>query len=257
MIKNRVPCFKRGEILDSHLLENLRDTPYEFYSLAYYNYCDGVITGLDIYAEGSKLIIKPGVIKYNNFYYRVNKDKIIEIPLEDGDYILKVCFFQEKLIELGKYCEYTCEFQLTLEEIKNKNEIELARIKRREGAELRNIDEFYGIEKEYNIISEINKPQSTTSGVLISDRILKMFAKKILEKKETNGVDESICINILSNNFSREVMNLYILKKLEIDSTESSNEELYIYLSKIYLNLKDNKKVLKNRIVTKNKMIVE
>lgn len=257
MIKNKIPCFKRGEILDSQLLENLRDTPYEFYSLTHYSYPSGIIFGFDIYAEGSKLIVKPGVIKYNNFYYKMNKEKIINIPLEDGDYILKIHFFQEKLVELGKYCEYAFEFELTLGENDDKNRLELARIKRREGAEIRNIDEFYGIEKEYNIVSEINKPQSTVSGIVISNKVMKMFAKKVLEKKEADSLDESICINILSNNFSREAINLYILKKLEIDSTESSNEELYAYLSKIYLNLKDNRKMQKNRIILKNKMIVE
>lgn len=257
MIRNRIPYFKRGEILDSQLLENLRNTPYEFYSLAYHDYPNGVISGLDIYADKSKLTIKPGVVKFNNFYYRISKEEIIDIPLEDGDYILKMNFFSEKLVDLEKYYEYALEFELNLEEADNKNKLELARIKRREGAEIRNIDEFYGIEKEYNIVSEINKAQSTLSGVVISSSIMKMFAKKVLEKKETEAIDDSICINILSNNFSREALNLYILKKLGVDSIKSSNEELYRYLSKIYLNLKDNRKAKTSRIITKNRMIVE
>lgn len=257
MIRNRVPCFKRGEILDSQLLENLRNTPYEFYSLAYHDYPNGIISGLDIYADKSKLTIKPGVVKFNNFYYRISKEEIIDIPLEDGDYILKMNFFPEKLVDLEKYYEYALEFELNLEEADNKSKLELARIKRREGAEIRNIDEFYGIEKEYNIVSEINKAQSTVSGVVISSSIMKMFAKKVLEKKETEAIDDSICINILSNNFSREALNLYILKKIGVDSVKSSNEELYRYLSKIYLNLKDNRKAKTSRIMTKNRMIVE
>ena len=84
MIRNRIPCFKRGEILDSQLLENLRNTPYEFYSLAYHDYPNGIISGLDIYADKSKLTIKPGVVKFNNFYYRISKEEIIDIPLEDS-----------------------------------------------------------------------------------------------------------------------------------------------------------------------------
>ena len=108
-----------------------------------------------------------------------------------------------------------------------------------------------------SIVSEINKAQSTVSGVVISSSIMKMFAKKVLEKKETEAIDDSICINILSNNFSREALNLYILKKIGVDSVKSSNEELYRYLSKIYLNLKDNRKAKTSRIMTKNRMIVE
>lgn len=51
MIKNRVPYFKRGEILDSQLLENIRNTPYEFFSLKYFNYPNGIISGLEVYSD--------------------------------------------------------------------------------------------------------------------------------------------------------------------------------------------------------------
>lgn len=257
MIKNRVPYFKRGEILDSQLLENIRNTPYEFFSLKYFNYPNGIISGLEVYSDKNKLIITPGVIKFNDFYYRVNDEIIREIPLEDGDYVLKINFFPRKLVDLEKYYEYALEIELDLKEADDKNKLELARIKRREGAEVRNIEEFFGIEKEYNIISEINKPQSTISGIIIGNKIMKIFAKKVLEKKETEAIDDSICINILSGNFSREVLDLYILKKLDIDSSKSTNKDLYKYLTQIYLNLKDNKKIKSNRIITKNKMIVE
>lgn len=257
MIKNKIPYFKRGEILDSQLLENLRDVPYEFYSLLYSAYPNGVISGINVVAEKNKFIIKPGIIKFNNFYYRINKEEIINIPLEDGDYILKIKFFSKKLVDSEKYYEYALEIKLSLEEIDIENEIELARIRKREGAEIRNIDDFCEIEKEYNIVSEINKPQSTISGIMIPNSIMLVFAKKVLEKKETEAIDDSICMNILSNNSSRGAINSYILKKLDIDSSDSSNKELYKYLKIIYLNLKDNKKIKVNRIITKNKMIVE
>ena len=257
MIKNRIPYFKRGEILSKELLENLRNTPYEFFSSIYFNYPDGIISGFEVYPDKNKIIISPGIIKFSDFYYRVNEEVIKEIPVEDGDYVLKIIFFPKKLIEFEKYYEYALEIKLDLKETNDKNELELARIKRREGAEVRNIEEFFGIEKEYNIVSEINKPQSTMSGIVIGSKVMKMFAKKVLEKKETESIDDSICINILNNNFSREALDLYILKKLNIDSSKSSNRELYKYLTQIYLNLKDNRKIKSNRIVTKNKMIVE
>lgn len=257
MIKNRIPYFKRGEILDSQLLENIKNTPYEFFSLKYFNYPDGIISGLEVYSDKNKLVITPGVIKFNNFYYRVNDEIVREIPLEDGNYILKINFFPRKLVDLEKYYEYVFEVELDLKEVDEKNKLELARIKRREGAEVRNIEEFFGIEKEYNIVSEINKPQSTVSGIIIGSKVMKMFAKKVLEKKETEAIDDSACINILSDNFSREALNLYILKKLDIDSSKSTNKDLYKYLTQIYLNLRDNRKVKSNRIITKNKMIVE
>lgn len=257
MIKiNEVPCFRRGDILDSKILESLRDTPYEFYKLTYSNYSNGIISGVEVYADKNILTIKPGIIKFNDFYYRIKEEVSLDIPLDDGDYILKIEFFPKQISNLKKYYEYSFRFELDLNEV-DENKIELARIKRREGAEIRNIEEFFGVEKEYNLVSEINKPQSTESGTLISATILKMFAKKMLERKETEGIDDSVCINILSNNFSRELIDIYILKKLNVDSSKSSNTEIYGYLSKIYTNLKDNKRVRENRVIRKTKMIVE
>lgn len=256
MIKNKIPCFKRGEILDSELLKNLRDAPYEFFSLKYSKNPDGVIFGLEVLADIHTVIISCGIVRYKNFYYRINENVVKKVPMEDGDYIIKMKFYEINIESRSKYHEYSVEIKVETEEI-TENEIELARIKRREGAEIRNIEEFYGIEKEYNIISEIQKPQSTTSGIILSNNIMKTFAKKILEKKETEAIDDCICVNILSGNISREAINLYILKKLDIDSSESKNSELYGYLSKIYLNLKDSKKSKNIRTFVKNKMIVE
>ena len=257
IIKNKMPFFKRGEILDSQILENLRDTPYEFYSLAYNNFFNGVITGLSICVEKNFIIIKPGIIKYNNYYYRINKTIKIEVPLEDGDYILKIKFNSEKLVDLEKYSEHSLEVLLDLNEANKDGEMELGRIKRREGAEIKNLEGFLGIEKEYNLISEINKPQSIENGIVPSINILKLFARKMIENKETEPMDENFCMNILCGKITREALDIYLMKKLNVDSMNSSNEEIYLFLTKIYVGLRNSIKSRNKRIISKDKIIVE
>lgn len=257
MIQNKVPQFKRGQILDSELLKNLRDTPYEFFMLTYLNYSSGVIMGLETYINDNKIVVTPGIVKFDNFYYRIPNEIIKEIPLYDGDYILKIKFFSKKLVDLEKYYDYSLEITLDIAKVNCESEIELARIKRREGAIVRNLDDFLRIDKEFNIISEINKPQSSISGRTLSNKILKIFARNILEKKETEPIDDCVCLNILSGSFNRETLNMYILKKLGINSSDFTNYELYNSLTNIYLSLKDNATRKKDKKIIKNKMIVE
>lgn len=257
MIQNKVPQFKRGQILDSELLKSLRDTPYEFFLLTYLAYSRGVITGIESYIEDNKIIITPGIVKFNDFYYRIQKKIIKEIPLYDGDYILKIRFFPKKIVDLEKYYDYSLEIVLDITKVDYENEIELARIKRREGAVVRNFNDFLRIDKEFNIISEINKPQSSISGITLSNKILKIFARNVIEKKETEPIDDCACLNILNHTFNRETLNIYIFKKLGVNSSNFANSELYNALTNIYLSLKDNTRIKNNKKMKKNKMIVE
>lgn len=74
-IDNRIPIFRRGNILDKEVLDNMKETPYEYYSLSYNEYSNGVICGIETYAEDEILYITSGIIKYNNFYYKI-KEKL-------------------------------------------------------------------------------------------------------------------------------------------------------------------------------------
>lgn len=257
MIQNKVPQFKRGQILDSELLKNLRDTPYDFFLLTYSAYSTGIITGIECYINNNKIIITPGIVKFNDFYYRIPKEITKEIPSYDGDYILKIKFFPKKLVDLEKYYDYSLEIILDTIKVNHENEIELARIKRREGAIIRNFDNFLRIDQEFNIISEITKPQSSISGITLSNKILKAFARNILEKKQTEPIDECVCLNIINYTFNRKALDMYIFKKLGVNSSNFTNYELYKALTNIYLNLKDDTVIENNKKVLKNKMIVE
>lgn len=175
----------------------------------------------------------------------------------DGDYILKIRFFPKKIVDLEKYYDYSLEIVLDITKVDYENEIELARIKRREGAVVRNFNDFLRIDKEFNIISEINKPQSSISGITLSNKILKIFARNVIEKKETEPIDDCACLNILNHTFNRETLNIYIFKKLGVNSSNFANSELYNALTNIYLSLKDNTRIKNNKKMKKNKMIVE
>lgn len=257
VIENKKPLFKRGSILDKEILENMIKTPYEYYSLEYYEYSDGVICGVTTFVENNLLIVTPGIIKYNNYHYKIGESIILEIPKEDGEYILKIKFIPPTETDRGKYLRHAMQFFFTVNSEQENMELELVRIKRREGAEVKNPEIFEEIDKEYNLINEINRKQSTASGVSFPEKLLKMFAKKVLETKDSEIVDEIFCYSVLNSRISRDALNIYFFKKFKIDTKEYSNQEIYILLKKILFSLKDSKYVKNSNIVRKNRMMVE
>lgn len=256
-IENKIPIFRRGNILDKEVLDNMIETPYEYYSLSYSKYSDGIICGIETYVENETLYITPGVIKYNDFYYKIKEKLKIEIPIEDGDYILKIKFLPPAEVEKGKYEKYAMEIEFAGNYKCQSNEMELARIKRREGAEIRNPSIFTGIDKEYNIVNEIYKPASTASGSSFPSKLLKMYVERIFDEKEMESLDEVFCSMALNDYVSRDLLNSYIKRKIREDCSQADNQKIYEHLRKIYSNMKNSRFTKNNNIKQKNLMMVE
>ena len=240
-IDNKVPILERGNILDNKILNNMQDTPYDFLKLQYLDHSDGVLAGIKLYAKDYDLIIAPGIIKWKGFYYRVYTDTIIKIPKEDGDYIFKIRFLPTRSIEEEKYTLYRMEVFHTFDKSTKDDEMEIMHIKRREGAIVRNISVFPGINEEYNIINEITKVQSTSTGRSFPESLLKLFANEVFEKKSPDILDEMFCHSILNGRITRESIRQYILHKLDKDINKNNNKEdnicIYDHLEKIYKNM--------------------
>lgn len=256
-IENRIPIFRRGNILDKEVLDNMKETPYEYYSLSHNEYSNGVICGIETYTEDEFLYITPGIIKYNNFYYKIKEKLKIEIPIDDGDYMLKIKFLPPEEVEKGKYEKYFMEIQFVSNYKYLNNEMELVRIKRREGAEIRNPSNFTGIDKEYNIVNEIYKITSTTSGNSFSTKLLKMYAERIFDEKEMESLDEVFCSMALNDYVSRDLLNSYIKRKIREDCSQADNQKIYECLREIYNNMKNSRFIKNNNIKKKNLMMVE
>ena len=254
IIKNRSPLFKRGTILDKEILEYLRSDVREYFDMKYKKNSVGVIEGFDIGVKEEVLHVEEGIFKWDGKTYKLSKLINIDIPEKDGDYYLKIKFHEEK--ELGKFlCNYF-EIVLTTEKVE-KNELELARIKKREGAEIRNYQKYQGIDKEYNQINIIHQLQSTKTGTSLNYKILKLFSQEMLNEKELLELDKIICFMILEEKFERESLNKYLSEKINIESEELSSEDIYIILEKILRNSKNRKNIIKNNFKSKNKIMVE
>ncbi len=254
IIKNIKPLFKRGSILDKEILEYLRDDAKGYFDMNYRKYSNGVITGLKINVHDNTLTIEPGIFKWEETIYRLKNLIDVEVPEKDGEYFLKLIILPNE--ENGKY--QISFYKITLdEELPNEKMMELCRIKRREGANIRNYNKFIGHVKEYNQINLVNQIDSTATGKRLPIELLKLFAEEILEKKEIEAIDQIVCFKILEGILERKSLDMYLRIKLGIESSDYENIDIYYALEEVLKKSKNkflSKKSDNNNI---QKMILE
>lgn len=253
-IKNIKPLFKRGSILDKEILEYLRDDAKGYFDMNYIKYSNGVITGLKINVHKNSLTVEPGIFKWKETIYRL-KDLIdIEVPEKDGEYFLKLIILPDE--ENEKY-RISCYQILLDEELPKEDTMELCRIKRREGANIRNYNKFIGHIKEYNQVNLVNQIASTATGERVSIELLKLYAEEILEKKEIEAIDQIVCFKILEGNLERKSLDMYLKIKLGIESNEYENIDIYYSLEEILRKSKDKFLSKKSNNNNVQRMILE
>ncbi|MGL4862231.1 hypothetical protein [Cetobacterium sp.] len=250
MEKNRIPIFEKGKILDKDMLDELKNLNLDYVNTLYFSKSDGVIYGIDPEVKGNKIIINPGLIKYNGELFKILIKKEVEIPLEDGEYR----YFLQKVDKTlnDKFLELNFELKLLSSEEKERNGFEIFRILRREGADLKEPIQIIGIEKVYNTLNLINLKISTFSGTNLSSKLLKLYAQNMLEIKRLDTYERIICMYILNSNHERE----FILKYLNL-SSEVNNLDIYKALEERYLSLENNNKIEKNMEKNIRKMLVD
>lgn len=250
MEKNRIPIFEKGKILDKDMLDELKNLNLDYVNTLYFSKSDGVIYGIDPEVKENKIIINPGLIKYNGELFKILTKKEIEIPLEDGGYK----YFLQKVDKTlnDKFLELNFKLKLFRNEEKEANGFEIFRILRREGADLKEPIQIVGVGKEYNTLNLINLKISTLSGTNLSSKLLKLYAQNMLKNKKLDTYERIICMYILNSNHERE----FILKYLNI-SSKANNLEIYKALEERYLNLENNNKIEKNMEKNTRKMLVD
>lgn len=248
MEKNRIPIFEKGKILDKDMLDELKNLNLDYINTLYFSKSDGVIYGIDPEIKENKIIINPGLIKYNGELFKILKVKEIDIPLQDGEY---KCFLHkiDKIFN-EKFLEIRFEFKLSKEI--EANSFEIFRISRREGAELKKPTQIVGVEKEYNTLNLINLQISTLTGSNLTSKLLKLYAKNMLENKKLDTYERIICMYILNSNHERE----FIVKYLNLNF-EANNLDIYRALEERYLSLENSNKMNKNIEKNIRKMMVD
>ncbi|AOR23477.1 hypothetical protein [Clostridium taeniosporum] len=234
MFENRYPLFESGRLLKIDMLNELRDYPRIFIDIMLKEYCDGIISGCSIDVENDFLIVKKGIIKYNEVIYILKEDTKIKYECNNKFTIVKVKFLREAIDK--DFIKNCTEFYLDDELELNENEMELCRFQLREGAHLRiNYTGFEDLSTEYDTVNIINTPYSTKSTIGLSPIILKMFGRELIKCNINEAWDITFATMCIQNKdaIEKDIIISYLSYKLNIQEKDYSNEELYLYLLEV------------------------
>ncbi|MFO7820365.1 MAG: hypothetical protein R6V17_09045 [Halanaerobacter sp.] len=237
MFNNQFPNFKRGSILKKELLNNLRDYPRAMINLYFSDYAEGVLAGSNLKIEGNEIVIKPGIIKFNEQIYLLTQEERILYQATNQEMMIKIKFLAKE--ESSDFKTWRSELTLANSLEVTENELELGRFKLREGAKLRtDYDQFSDFATEYNTVNIIHVKYASREKWTIHPLIMDFFAHKILNSDTENQFDISFAMQTLQTGIvKRELITSYLQRKLELTQKSFSNLEIYNYLARIIRSL--------------------
>lgn len=242
MLKKTDIIFESGRILNSKMLDELKSFSLREIEIEYYEYCSGIIKGLNFKSDDSYLYLTPGILKYKGEYYFLTKEMIVM-----------------KFSEFGKQLY----IYLAPVEIKEENNITVKELKvviseRKMYEDVIYLGEFQhyqnnSIKTEYEVLEDVgkageflnivNRKYAGKKGPTLSPEILYLYAKKILNEIFSNNLDNYI----FTRGLNKEIVEIDILKSYLKASNDF--EELYSLLL--------NKKFIKQNRVEESKVTTD
>lgn len=228
MFQNNYPVFAQGVVLKAAMLESVSTYQRNMLDMIYGDCSEGIVTGVEIgIQDGTTITVSPGIVKFGGMLYHMYVEaKIMAYPAAEPQY-LRIRFLEKK--EKSDEVQWKSEFILDTEEPDHKTELELCRFVLSNGAVLRN---SYTDLKDYstihNTVNIIETPYSARDRSTFSPKFLMEYGHELLSYNLTNPYDISFAMEcIKGQNISREIIELYICKRLELPAKSFSNQEIY------------------------------
>lgn len=228
-MQNIYPLFERNRILKKELLWSLRDYSFAHVQLEYQDYGQGMIQGCDVRVRGSKLAVKPGIIKYGSFICLMMEEETISYEPDENMQYLKIRVETDR--SSLDYIAYRTALLLEPKGVQNENEYELCRFNLRKGAQLRDrYTSFSDMNTEYDTINLIHGSWGGFGGESMSPAITGYLAERLLAGKSSSPEDRFfayLCLN-QAGAVSHGVLFSYISQRAETEvSPEMDKIEIY------------------------------
>lgn len=240
MFENKYPLFNEGRLLKIEMLEELRDFPREFFNVQFSGYSDGIIYGCHMDVTDDHIVVKKGIIKYQDTLYLLKEEKKIQYECNNKLMTLKVKFLQT--VNEKDFIKNSTEVYLSEKSELEVNEIELCRFKLRTGAKLRiNHLDFNDLSTEYDTVNIINVPYAAYGDSSLNPEVLRRFGRELLECNLNEPWDISFAMMCVQSKeaVQKEIIISYLLYKLNIETKDYKNIDLYYYLLDVLKSAKD------------------
>lgn len=255
-IRKYRPLFKSKRVLKATQLEQLADQTFFLPNCLYYNFSNGIMSGFEITVEKNNLMISPGVFRFHNEMFVIDREVILTYEHNDKLMYLKLCFVGTKAT--GE--EQENEFYITLDDTPTtKSDIELCRFRLQIGARLRTIyDDFDDMNTEFNTVNLIYTPYSNKDRGTLNPIILKRFATEMMKFKNDNMLDKQFCMQIIcSSSIPLDGVLAYLKLRDEIELEQSTNIKVYKELQAIIGAMKNIERPIERKAFPKRKIIVD
>ncbi len=228
MFQNNYPVFAKGVVLKAAMLENISLYQRNMFDMVYGDYSDGIITGVKIGIQnGTTITISPGIVKHEDMLYHMYEEaQVVAYPAAETQY-LRIRFYEKK--EKSDEVQWESEIVLDTEETNEITEIELCRFVLNNGAVLRNsYTDLRDYSTMHNTVNIIETPYAARNQSTFSPKFLLEFGYELLKYNLTNAYDISFAMECIKGQpIAREVIEIYIGKRLETAIKSLTNQEIY------------------------------
>lgn len=178
-MQNLYPLFERNRILKKELLSAMRDYSFGHACMEYREYGEGILQGCDVRIEEKKIVVSPGMIKWEDQIFLMMQEESVGYAPSDRIVVIK--------LHLQK--EQTADFVICRMELEPDHdmgpagaEFELCRYRLQEGARLRtDYQDFEDMGTQYDTVNHIHAAWGCLRGNSLSPAITRRFAQEILK----------------------------------------------------------------------------
>lgn len=242
MFESNYPLFASGRLLKVDMLKGLRDYPREVINVMFEKYSNGIIGGCDLEVMDNFIIIKKGVLKYQENIYVLSKDYPIKYENNNVSTSLKIKFMPS--YNSADYIKNETEIYLDVDNEVKDDEMELCRFKLRNGAKLRKkYISFLDFSTEFDTVNIINAPYASYASSSLSPYILRSFGLEMLKCSLSESFDITfayLCVQS-KETIDKQIIINYIVNKLNVEYRDYSNKEMYDYLYSILQEIQEGK----------------
>lgn len=226
------------------MLENLRDYPRHFIDLAFHDFTDGIITGMDVTIAEEQLTVGRGIVKHQGRIYLFEREERIPYEATGKETVLKILFHE--VTSLTDYYAYETSYVLDTEIQTRENERELGRFKLKEGARLRaDYQHLSDLSTEFNTWNLLHVQFAGRYEPTLAPFILRYFAREILKTGTNHPFDLAFTMQCLNaDRVERQLILHYIGNRLGSGYREYTNQQVLKYLARILDDTKSGGKAV-------------
>jgi hypothetical protein len=242
-MQNLYPLFGRNRIVKTEHLQTLCDYSFARLEVEYQEYYDGIVCGCAVWADGKRLHIGPGMVKFEGFISLISKELLVEYTPTDEWCVLKMRMSLDE--HPGDVQIHRLDPVLDDNIVCGRDELEVCRFKLRKGSQLRSdYQSFVDMVTEYDTINLLSATWGSLSGITLAPAVTNYFARLVLAEEGSSPADIGMAYHCLDRKeaVSQVILRDYVVRRqgLRADK-ELDNRAIYEHMIDILAELERNR----------------